>query len=960
MAGTVGDKILERLREWDVGQVFAYPGDGINGLLAAWGRAEDKPQFVQSRHEEMSAFEAVGYAKFSGRVGVCAATSGPGAVHLLNGLYDAKLDHVPVVAIVGQTERSAMGGSYQQEVDLLSLFKDVCGEYVHMCTVPQQLPNLIDRAIRVALSEHTPTCLIFPSDVLEEEWEAPEHAFKQVPSSLGIAQATAVPDPDAVRAAADILNAGEKVAMLVGQGARGAAEEVTQVAELLGAGVAKALLGKDVLPDDLPFVTGSIGLLGTTASYDMMMDCDTLLTVGSNFPYTQFMPKLDQARAIQIDRDGKWIGMRYPYELNVVGDAKATLAALIPLLQRKSERTWRETIEENVADWWQTIERQAMTDADPVNPLRIFHELSQRVPDNAIIASDSGSAANWYARNIKFHGDMRGSLSGTLATMGPAVPYVIGAKWAHPDRPTIALTGDGAMQMNGLAELITVKHYWRQWADPRLVVAILHNNDLNQVTWEMRAMEGSPKFAESQTLPDVDYAAFAPRAGPGRGHHRLPGPAGPRVGRGAVRGPPDGAGRALQRGHPPDPAARVVRAGEGDRVGDPARGRGRPRRRQGGHQAEGPAVPARLQGQLRVSAALGNVRSAAYRFPTGAPESDGTYTWEATTAVVVQVDAGGQTGLGWTFSTPGAAAVVTDLLAPRVTGSDALDVPAATAAAVGAIRNVGTGGLAMQAVSALDVALWDLKARLLGVGLPELLGRARDAVPVYGSGGFTSLSADELAGQVSGWLRAGCRAVKIKVGQDRGTAPDRDLARTREVRELVGDGVRVMVDANGGYSRGQARRLGGVYDELGVTWFEEPVSSDDLDGLAAVRGGVRCEVAAGEYVASPWAARALCPVVDVLQLDATRCGGYTGFLACAAVAAAHNLPVSAHCAPALHVPVALATPNLRDLEWFADHAALEPLLLAEVRPVVGGALRPLGGPGHGMALAPGVECFRVA
>jgi pyruvate dehydrogenase (quinone) len=509
MSDTVADVLLARLREWNVQQVFGFPGDGINGLLAAWQRAGDKPQFVQARHEEMAAFEAVGFAKFSGGFGVCVATSGPGAVHLLNGLYDAKLDHVPVVAIVGQTERSAMGGSYQQEIDLLSLFKDVCSDYVQMCTVPQQLPNLIDRAIRIALSESAPTAVIVPSDVFELKYEPPGHAFKQVPSSLGMSSARVSPDDAAVRQAADLLNAGQKVAMLVGQGARDCAEELTEVAELLGAGCAKALLGKDVLPDDLPWVTGSIGLLGTTASWHLMMDCDTLLTVGSNFPYTQFLPKLGQARAVQIDRSGKWIGMRYPYELNVVGDAKATLQALIPLLDRKTDRSWREQVEKHVASWWTTVQRTAMTDADPVNPMRIFWEFSARMPANAVIAADSGSSANWYARHLKFRPGVRGSLSGTLATMGPGVPYVIGAKWAHPDRPTIAFVGDGAMQMNGMAELITVAKYWRQWTDPRLIVAVLHNNDLNQVTWEMRAMENSPKFEASQELPDVDYAGFA-------------------------------------------------------------------------------------------------------------------------------------------------------------------------------------------------------------------------------------------------------------------------------------------------------------------------------------------------------------------------------------------------------------------------------------------------------------------
>jgi pyruvate dehydrogenase (quinone) len=506
---TVGDVLLNRLREWNVRQVFGYPGDGINGLLAAWQRAGDKPQFVQARHEEMAAFEAVGFAKFSGEVGVCVATSGPGAIHLLNGLYDAKLDHVPVVAIVGQTERSAMGGSYQQEVDLASLFKDVCSEYVQTCMVPQQLPNLIDRAIRIALSEACPTCIIVPSDVFDLEYQAPAHAFKQVPSSLGLGRAAVAADDGMVRQAADLLNAGQRVAMLVGQGARDCVEELTQVADLLGAGAAKALLGKDVLPDDLPWVTGSIGLLGTTASWHLMMDCDTLLTVGSNFPYSQFLPELDQARAVQIDRSGKWIGMRYPYELNVVGDAKSTLQALIPLLERKSDRSWREKIEKHVGSWWETTQRSAMTGADPVNPMRIFHELSQRLPSNAIVSACSGSSANWYARHLKFPAGVRGSLSGTLATMGPAVPYVIGAKWAHPDRPGIAFVGDGAMQMNNMAELITVAKYWQQWTDPRLIVAVLHNDDLNQVTWELRAMGDSPKFVASQSLPDVDYAAFA-------------------------------------------------------------------------------------------------------------------------------------------------------------------------------------------------------------------------------------------------------------------------------------------------------------------------------------------------------------------------------------------------------------------------------------------------------------------
>ena len=514
-ATTVGDYLLDRLRAWGVQHVFAYPGDGINGILAAWGRADNRPQFVQSRHEEMSAFEAVGYAKFTDRVGVCMATSGPGAVHLLNGLYDAKLDHVPVVAIVGQTSRSAMGGSYQQEVDLMSLYKDVASDYVQMVTVPEQFPNVLDRAIRVALSQRAPTALIIPSDVQELSYSAPTHEFKMVPSSLGIDWPTLAPDDAAIRRAADLLNAGSKVALLVGWGARGARAEVVEVAELLGAGAAKALLGKDVLSDELPWVTGSIGLLGTRPSYEMMRDCDTILTVGSSFPYTQFMPDFGQARGVQIDADAKLIGMRYPYEINIVADSSVGLRALIPHLNRKDDRSWRDTIEANVARWWETMDREAMINTDLVNPLRVFYELSNRLPHNAIVTADSGSSANWYARNLRFRNGMRGSLSGNLATMGPGVPYAIGAKFAHPDRPAIVFAGDGAMQMNGMAELITIKHYWQQWDDGRLIVAVLHNNDLNQVTWEMRAMGGAPKFAESQTLPDVDYAAFAASLGLG-------------------------------------------------------------------------------------------------------------------------------------------------------------------------------------------------------------------------------------------------------------------------------------------------------------------------------------------------------------------------------------------------------------------------------------------------------------
>jgi pyruvate dehydrogenase (quinone) len=514
MAQSVADFLVERLSEWGVTRIYGYPGDGINGIMGALDRASDKVEFIQVRHEEMAAFMACGHAKFTGEVGVCLATSGPGAIHLLNGLYDAKLDHQPVVAIVGQQALSSLGGDYQQEVDLMSLFKDVAHEYVHMVSSPSQVRHLIDRAMRIAQVERGVTCVIVPNDVQElDAVTEPAHQHGTIHSSVGYARARVVPSDQELQRAADVINAGEKVAMLVGAGALHASEEVLQTAELLGAGIAKALLGKAVVPDDLSYVTGAIGLLGTKPSWDMMMGCDTLLMVGSSFPYSEFLPEEGHARGVQIDLDGRMVGIRYPMEVNLVGDSRETLRSLIPLLTKKSERKWREEIEGNVAEWWDVMEARAMNDADPINPERVFWELSSRLPQDVILTSDSGSSANWFARDIKIRKGMSASLSGNLATMGPGVPYAIAAKFAYPHRPVIALVGDGAMQMNGINELITIKKYWRQWNDPRLCVLVLHNNDLNQVTWEQRAMEGDPKFEASQDLPDFDYAAFAELVG---------------------------------------------------------------------------------------------------------------------------------------------------------------------------------------------------------------------------------------------------------------------------------------------------------------------------------------------------------------------------------------------------------------------------------------------------------------
>jgi pyruvate dehydrogenase (quinone) len=513
MADTVSDFLVRRLADWGIKRVFGYPGDGINGVMGALQRRQDRIEFVQVRHEEMAAFMACGHAKFTDEVGVCVATSGPGAIHLLNGLYDAKLDHQPVVAIVGQQRRAALGGHYQQEVDLVSLFKDVAGDFLQMVTTPEQVRHVVDRALRIAQSRRTVTCVVLPNDVQDLEARDPPHEHGTVHSGLGYKQPRIVPALEDLQEAAEILNDGKRVAILVGAGALHAGAEVVETAELLGAGIAKALLGKAVVRDDLPFVTGAIGLLGTKPSYELMRECDTLLMVGSSFPYSEFLPQEGQARAVQIDIDPRMLSIRYPMAVNLVGDSVRTLRLLIPMLYRKSERSWRQRIERNVAQWWQTLEKRAMIDADPVNPQRVFWELSPRLPERCILCGDSGSTVHWFARDLKVRPGMKASLSGGLASMGSAVPYAIAAKFAYPDRMAFAILGDGAMQMNGMNELVTIGKYWERWADPRLVVLVLNNRDLNMVTWEQRAMAGDPKFEASQDVPDFPYADYARLAG---------------------------------------------------------------------------------------------------------------------------------------------------------------------------------------------------------------------------------------------------------------------------------------------------------------------------------------------------------------------------------------------------------------------------------------------------------------
>jgi pyruvate dehydrogenase (quinone) len=505
--------MLERLKAWGVGRIYGYPGDGTNGLNLAFHEVGEEIEFVQVRHEELASFAACAHAKLTGEVGVCMATSGPGAIHLLNGLYDAKLDNAPVVAIVGQQKRMSLGGDFQQEVDLRSLYKDVAAEYLAEVNDPRQAAHVVDRAVRIALSHRTVTAIIVPSDVQELPYEEPPRAHGALYAGPPAYHAPVIrPGDEDLRRAAEVLNAGSKVAMLVGQGAKGATDEVIEVADLLGAGIAKALNGRAAVPDDLPFVTGSIGLLGTKPSDDMMEGCDTLLMVGTSFPYSEWLPEPGQARGVQIDIDARKLGIRYPVEVAMVGDAAETLRALIPQLRRKEDRSWREEIEAGVERWWRLLDERAHVAADPINPQLVFHELSERLPDRAIVLADSGSATNWFARHLRLRRGMDTALSGTLATMCPAVPYALAAKLAFPQRPVIACLGDGAMQMLGINGLIDLARYQDRWSGP-LVVVVLNNGDLNQVTWEQRVLAGDAKMETTQGLPPFDFAAYARQLG---------------------------------------------------------------------------------------------------------------------------------------------------------------------------------------------------------------------------------------------------------------------------------------------------------------------------------------------------------------------------------------------------------------------------------------------------------------
>ncbi len=509
MHETVAQAIVRCLDEWGIERIYGYPGETINPLLDVLHQT-GRPAFVQARHEEAAALMASGQARLTGKPGVVLTTTGPGAVHQLNGLYDARLDHLPVLALMGYPARMAIGSSYQQEIDLLSLFKDVAGAYVEMVTVPEQVPQVIDRALRTALGEHTVTALILPYDVqsLRVPDELPRDHFVWY-TAPGYTEPKATPPDNALDQAAKVLNAGQRVAMLVGAGARGAVTEVIEIAEVLGAGVAKALMGKDVLPDDLPYVTGTIGQLGTPGSARLMNECDTLFVVGSSFPYAEWLPKPGQARGVQVDRSARMIGIRYPMESHLVGDARDTLRALLPRLHRKPDRGWREQVEISVLESERELERRIYEPADPINPQLVVRRVGDLLPDDAVVVSDSGTSTYWYARHVHLREGMRGLCTGLHATMGNSVPYALAAKLVDSSRPVYVITGDGAMQMLGNNELITISTRWTDWADPRLVILVLHNDDLAEVTWLMRNRDGMPTFPDSQHLPAFPYSDYA-------------------------------------------------------------------------------------------------------------------------------------------------------------------------------------------------------------------------------------------------------------------------------------------------------------------------------------------------------------------------------------------------------------------------------------------------------------------
>jgi pyruvate dehydrogenase (quinone)/pyruvate oxidase len=503
---TAGELLIERLIDWGVDVIFGLPGDGINGIMEALRTHQEKIRFIQVRHEETAAFMACGYAKFTGKLGVCLATSGPGGIHLLNGLYDAKLDHQPVLAITGLQFHDLIGTHTQQDVALDKLFMDVC-VFNERVMGPNHVENLVDLACRSSLAFRGVSHLTIPVDFQEMEIKKSTRSKRNVPehSSDRYAPPPPVPTEAELRAAAEILNSGKKVAILAGQGALHATDELEQVAELLGAPIIKALLGKAAVPDDSPYTTGGIGLLGTRPSQEAMEQCDTICIVGSAFPYIEFMPKPDQARGVQIDRDPQQIGLRFPVEVGLVGDSRQTLRSLIPLLRRNQNRKFLEKAQAGMKDWWKTMEERGTRQDKPMKPQVVAWELGKRLPSNAITTCDSGTITTWWARQIPAKRGQMHSLSGTLATMAPGLPYALAAQVAYPHRPVVAFVGDGGFSML-MADFVTAVKYQLP-----IKVVIIKNNVLGQIKWEQMVFLGNPEFGVQ--LHPIDFAEFAHACG---------------------------------------------------------------------------------------------------------------------------------------------------------------------------------------------------------------------------------------------------------------------------------------------------------------------------------------------------------------------------------------------------------------------------------------------------------------
>jgi pyruvate dehydrogenase (quinone) len=509
---TVSDFVIQRVKEWGVSRVFAFPGDGIGEFDGALGKAErdgDGLKYVRPTHEEICSLMATAHAKFAGEIGVCIATSSPGAFHLLNGLYDAQMDNQPVVAIVGQQGLNALGTFTQQESNLERTLADVA-VYVQTIVSPEQAQAVVDTAFRTARVRLGPAVIIIPHDVQAMKMSDLSPA-NWVSRSSAVAPSTSiVPPASEILKAAAIINAGSKVTFIVGHGANGATDEVLKAAELSGAGIITALRAKQVIPSDVPHHSQQLGLLGSLPSVHQMSGCDTLVLLGTNYPYSQFLPKSGQARAIQVDLKPEQMGLRYPTELNLWGDVKATLAALIPHLYAKTDLSWQNTVVEEMREWEKEMEAQALLSyQDGVNPRRVYHELNKRLPPRAIVTADAGSTADWYGHHIRLRRGMLGDLSGRLATMLAAMPYAVAAKFAYSDRSVICTIGDGAFQMLGMNELITIKKYLKEWDNPQLIIMVLHNNDLTQVSWEMRTEDANPVWSTSQDVESVDYAGWA-------------------------------------------------------------------------------------------------------------------------------------------------------------------------------------------------------------------------------------------------------------------------------------------------------------------------------------------------------------------------------------------------------------------------------------------------------------------